>query len=79
MIVLLRTVLALGYIYVIGMGAYITFKGLPDYDQRTVAEREIDESIARAREITCSIYTTIDPEQLTAGEIERRQDCLRNQ
>ena len=79
MLVLLRTILALGYIYVIGMGAYICFYGLPDYDTRTASERKLDQSVDRARDTTCRIYVAMDPTQLTASELVKRAECISRQ
>jgi len=79
MLVLLRTILALGYIYVIGMGAYICFYGLPDYDTRTASERRLERSVDQARDTTCRIYAAMDPAQLTASELVKRAECLGRQ
>ena len=78
MIVLFRSILALGYIYVIGMGAYICFYGLPEYDTRTLSQRQLDASIVRAQTTTCRIYQAMDPADLTAGEVAKRAACLAN-
>lgn len=77
MLVVLRTVLALGYIYVIGMGAYITFYGLPDFDNRTVSERRLDSTVAQARATTCGIYLSMDATVLTPTEQAKRAACVR--
>lgn len=75
MIVLFRTVLALGYIYVVGMGAYICFFGLPEFDTRATAERRVDETILQARQTTCQIYATMDPSVLTPTEQAKQAAC----
>ncbi|MGV6847523.1 MAG: hypothetical protein ACWA5A_04000 [Marinibacterium sp.] len=75
MFVALRAILALGYIYVIGMGAYIAFYGLPDFDTRTASERDLDAAIIEARDTTCRIFLSMDAAALTAAEQVRRANC----
>ena len=62
-----------------GMGAYICFYGLPDYDTRTASERRLDQSVTRARMTTCRIYADMDPAELTASELVKRAECLAGQ
>ena len=73
--VVMRITFACFYIYIVGLGAYAYFFGLPQFDTRNEFERSVDGHIERARDTRCRIAWSLSQDGLNPNALADRADC----